>query len=140
MNFKNQKEMVGLSLISDVICDYFQVDDKLLIFKPTRNRDYIMRRQWFHYFARILNPEHTVSLNTIGAYYSDITRHRYNHATILHSVRKIKGYLDVSKKDREIKSDIYLLIKLKLDVSYKPKLTANCAEHPFKITRYSMNT
>lgn len=136
---KYKKQTVCLSLISDVICDYFEINDKILIFKPTRKREFILRRQWFHYFARTLNPEQIVSGATIGDYYSDLTGHSFDHATILHSVKKIKGYIDVSKKDREIKEDILLLINDKINSNYKPRLKSNCAEQPFKISRYKEN-
>lgn len=133
---KYKKQTVCLSLISDVICDYFEINDKILIFKPTRKIEYILRRQWFYYFARTLNPEHIVSGRIIGEYYSDVTGHTFDHATILHAVRKIKGYIDVSKKDREIKKDIALLINNKINSNYKPPLKRNCATQPFKIFRY----
>ena len=136
MKYKRQKETTDFSVIADSVCEYFEVNDKLDIFKQTRKREVITQRQWFHYFARTLNPEHIVSSSTIGAYYSDLTGHAYDHATILHSVRKIKGYIDVSRQDREIKKDINLLINIKLNANYKSSLTGNCAEQPFKITRY----
>lgn len=131
------KKSIDLSIISDAICDYFDIKDKRNVFENTRNREVVNHRQWFHYFARLLNPPHIVSLSTIGEYYKDVTGNSYDHATVLHSIRKINGYLDVSKSDREIKDDILWLIKSKLDVNYKPELTGNCAEKPFKITRYS---
>lgn len=139
MKYKKQKETLDFSIISDAICEYFEIEDKKDVFVKTRSRDVIKHRQWFHYFARLLNPQHIVSLTTIGEYYKDVTGNSYDHATVLHSIRKINGYLDVSKPDREIKDDILWLIKLKLDVNYKPELTGNCAEQQFKINRYYEN-
>ena len=136
MKYKKQKETVCFSLIADCICEYFELNDKLTIFQKNRKKEIIRYRQWFHYFARTMNPEHIVSSTSIGAYYSDVSLHKYDHATILHSVRKIKGYLDVSKQDREIKSDISYIINSKLNRNFVKPIIGNCAEQPFKITRY----
>lgn len=136
MKYKRQKETTDFSIIADAVCEYFEVNDKIDIFKQTRKREVITQRQWFHYFARLLNPEHIISYSSIGAYYSDLTGHAYDHATVLHSVRKIKGFLDVSKQDNIIKAEILLMIKQKLNVDYVPELTGNCPEQPFEIKRF----
>lgn len=136
MKYKRQKETTDFSIIADAVCEYFEVNDKIDIFKQTRKREVITQRQWFHYFARLLNPEHIVSYSSIGAYYSDLTGNSFDHATVLHSVRKIKGFLDVSKHDALIKSDILYIIKRRLDINFNPPLIGNCIEQPFEIKRF----
>lgn len=137
MKYKTPKETTDFSIISDAVCEYFEVNDKIDIFKKTRKREIINQRQWFHYFARILNPEHIVTSSSIGAYYSDVTGYSYDHATVLHSIKKIKGFLDVSKQDALIKSEILYIIKRRLDVNFKPPLKGNCITQPFSIKKYS---
>lgn len=100
---------VELSLIHEIISNYFYLD-KDIIFKKTRVEKIIEARQWFHYFSRVLNPEYKISSKQIGSYYSDITGVKSDHATVLHSVNKIKGYISVHKKDKEKESYLRNLI------------------------------
>lgn len=136
MKYKKQKQIISFDIISNVIVEYFELPSKLFIFKKSRKKEIILYRQWFHYFARTLNPEQVISASSIGEYYSDVSGHSYDHATILNSVKKIKGYIDYSKVDQQIKDDILFLIKQKLDKQYKKPLTGNCATQPFQITRF----
>ena len=123
---KIKKKTTSLDIIADAICQYFELDSPKEFLVRSRKGNIIIKRQWFHYFARILNPEHTVSGDQIGAYYENITNDSYGHAAVLNSVKKIKGYLEYSKPDIQIESEIMNIIKVNTEINYKPSLKGYC--------------
>lgn len=134
--YKPKNEIVDFSIILDAICEFYKITDKLHVFKDTRRHDVLRPRQWLHYFCRTLNPEFIITLQYIGEFYSDVTGRIFDHATVLHSNKTIKGFIE-SYKDWELaKKDILFLINLRINKTYKKPLTGKCAEQPFKITKY----
>lgn len=123
---------VSLEIIHESIAEYFGVT-KDCVFLKSRVPEIAIRRQWFHYFATLLNPK--ISNAYIGAYYSDRSFRKYDHSTVLHSRKTIQGYIDVSIIDKATKMDINAIIRGKLS-KHETKFTGNCPEYPFKITRY----
>lgn len=137
MKYKKQKETTDFGIISDAIVEYFELNNKLDMFSNSRKEDPIKHRQWFHYLARKTNPERVVSLTRIGEYYKNVTGVFFTHATVLNSVKKIKGYVEVSRHDKQIERDLLFIIKYNLEKNNKPQLTGNCPEQQFNIKKYS---
>ncbi|WP_372938136.1 helix-turn-helix domain-containing protein [Seonamhaeicola sp.] len=119
MKKEKNKKTVPLSIILKVVCDYYQCEAKE-IFKSGRQTDVIKRRQWFHYLARTLNPDYVVSGSQIGSFYSDVTGKIYDHATILHSTKKVKGYIEMYSNYREEELNFILKIRELVDLDSKP--------------------
>ena len=95
-----ENKTVDLSIICDVTCDYFELTPMEML-NNTRKRKIITARQWFQYLCRELNPDFIVPSSQIGAYLNDVTGFKYDHATVLHSRKAIKGYIEVSKFDKK---------------------------------------
>lgn len=139
MKYKETKKIpkanVSLEIIHECIAEYFGVT-KSCVFINSRKREIKTRRQWFHYFARKLNP--FMSLAYIGDYYSNKSYKIYDHNTVRHSCTVINNYLDVSSKDRIIKMELQLKIS-----SYTKQLIIDkpetCIHQPFKIQRKNEN-
>ena len=109
-----EKNTVELSLIADVVSDYFNLTVGEML-NNTRKKEIITARQWFQYLARDLNPLFIVSCDYIGSYLSEFTNIKYNHATILHSHKTIQGYIDVTKNDAKINNDLRERIQTDID-------------------------
>ena len=115
MNYKKEpREDVGLQIIHNAISSYFNID-KIELFSRTRKTSVSIPRQWFFYLARDLNPQVLVPLDYIGKHYSDVTGKPYNHATVLHAYKTIKGNVEVMKSYAKIKQDLLFEIKKKID-------------------------
>lgn len=103
---------VPLSVICQVVADYHKCE-QLDIFNKSRKRHIIMRRQWFHYLARTLNPEYVVSSAEIGRYYSDVIGSHIDHATVLNSVKKMRGFIESYKDFKAL--ELYFVLRVKLE-------------------------
>lgn len=114
MKYNNPKviEKTKLSVIHNSINEYFNVENDY-IFTKTRVPSIVKLRQWFHYFSVLLNDRYSVSYAYIGAYYSEKTGYKFDHATIMHSYKKINEYLDVYPEDVEVKNQLLNLITKK---------------------------
>lgn len=132
------RDKTDLSMILDAISEAFNID-KITILSGSRKGHIIKARQWFHYFSRLLNPERIITCNYIGKYYSDVTGFVYNHATVLNSIKKVKGYIDVYPEDKQLKIDIMYNLKKEITFNklYSQPLVGNCAkcEFPIKIKK-----
>lgn len=88
--------MTSLRLIHEKVCQYFDVD-YLFPFQRSNKRKVIYIRQVFHYIARKKTNNNAITFNEIGSYLSDIVQ-PFNHATVMHSCKKIEGYLLYDKQ------------------------------------------
>ena len=113
------KKTVSLSTICQVVAEYFECE-QIDIFDTSRKREIIRRRQWFHYLARTLSPKCIVSSIKIGQYYSDVTGRKIDHATVLHSTKKIKGYIEIYAEYYQLESLLQLKIKEETNLLYQP--------------------
>lgn len=96
---------LAIEEVHKVFCDYYQIDLDYF-FNKSRKRTFIDPRQQFHFLCK----EYTkLSLADIGKYYKDITGVFYDHATIIHSGKAIKNYIDT---DKTVFNDISNLRKL----------------------------
>lgn len=98
--------MIELSEVHEKVCNYFNVD-YLFPFERSRKKEHVYVRQIFHYVARETTNKKMVTFEKIGNYLSDIID-PFNHATVLNSYIKIKGYLTYDKKVNE---DVNNIIK-----------------------------
>ena len=105
----SNEKITDLNIVCDVVCSYFKTD-KFSIINKSRRRDIVKKRQWFHYMARQFNIEHLVSYEYIGNYYHDVIGIKYDHATVINSVRKIQGYIETYNEDLLIYNDLKQLI------------------------------
>ena len=76
--------------IVDIILSITNMEHDIMIAK-NRKKEIVFVRQLIHYF---LKKETKLSLNQIGLLTGD-----QDHATTLHSVKKIKGYLEINDAD-----------------------------------------
>jgi chromosomal replication initiation ATPase DnaA len=123
------KDTIDLSIIMDAVSKAFDMD-QFTILNRCRKIHIVKARQWFHYFCRTLNPEQKITGEFIGKYYSDVTGIVYKHCTVLHSVKTVKGYIDVYPDDYKLKTDIIYSITKETTShkEYKPPLVGNCAK------------
>lgn len=110
MKTQKYNTRVEFNIILEAICDYFKLDDPFIIFNVTRKKEIIFFRQWFHYFARTLNPSFYVTNEEIGRCYSDITGRSYSHCTIIHSVTTINNLIDVETNYKKYRKGILDII------------------------------
>lgn len=104
-------KIIPLEIICNVVVNYFKCEP-IDIFNGSRKRKILLRRQWFHYLARTLNPEYIVSATDIGEFYYDNNKIKFDHATVLHSVKKINGYIDSYKEFKDLEK--YFISEIKL--------------------------
>ena len=95
-----EQEMSVKALILSV-CDRYVIEEKTLLRSTTRKREIIEKRQVLQYLLyRITN----LSLSQVGSLFE----HKYNHATVLNSVRRyeeqINIYPDLYKEVENLKS------------------------------------
>lgn len=129
-------EEVSLSIIHDSVCEFFKINNKNDIFIRSRKRYILIPRQWFHYFAVLLNPRYNISYAFIGNYNSSETKEVYDHATVIHSKKTIDGYIDVYDKCEKIEKLIKDIIDDKRDVCKNETIKqGNCVETTFDIIK-----
>jgi len=129
----SKKNKIDLSVIHEVVCEYFEID-KMQLFKKTKVRNVILARQFFQYLCRTLNPEYIVTSSYIGKYYSDVTGNSSDHATILHSAKVVKNYIEIYNDYKEMEKDLIHDINKKITY-YKKDIEPKeyCANSDFKI-------
>ena len=84
---------MDLNTIANVVCFQYDITKEDLICK-SRKREIVEPRQLFHYLARKFSIN---SLETIGKYKGG----KFNHATVMHSIIKIKDFYNTYKPFRE---------------------------------------
>jgi len=84
----NDKEDPKIKLISNVVCNYFNVTEKEMLQK-NRKKEILHIRQVFHYLTRKF--ESNISLGRIGAYG---TKDVYSYCSVRHSCERIEGFLN----------------------------------------------
>ena len=89
---------VPLTEIEKVVCDFYEVDP-LRLFRKGRKRDVVEARQAFAYLAYSMNKN--LGYESLGKYMD------FNHATVLHSCKKVEGYMEVDKFYRTEITDLY---------------------------------
>ena len=89
--WKAEEDDPALRIIS-FISGYFSIPVKDLV-GGSRVRAILTARQWSIFFIRELT---SMTLNEIGTYYTN-----NDHATIMHSCRRIKDFISVYDKDKE---------------------------------------
>ncbi len=79
---------VSLEDIKTVVCDYYGLEKELL-FSKNRRRYIMIPRQAFVYLAYHINQD-------LG--YCDLSKYMgFNHATLIHSNKRVQGFMDVDK-------------------------------------------
>jgi hypothetical protein len=105
-------KIVPLSIIAKVIAEYYNCE-QIDIFAKNKKSETIIRRQWFHYLSRTLNPMYIVSLDYIASYLSYETKHIYKHATIKNSVKRMAGFIETYPSFKKLELEFLLKIKEK---------------------------
>lgn len=96
---RTNKPRVELSTIHRIVCSFYSVR-RAYIFKKSRDRNVVQKRQIFHYLARVVNND-KISLNVIGRYYSNVTGNSWDHATVLHSFKEVAGLMKIYPQFKE---------------------------------------
>lgn len=78
---KIKEKKKAIKLARDIVQDFFEVD----VTKKTRERKYILARSFGY---KILKDNTKMTLTEIGKAF------KKNHATVLHNLRQLDGYLD----------------------------------------------
>jgi chromosomal replication initiation ATPase DnaA len=97
--------------VSDLISEHFKLTP-YQIFKTSRKKNIIAARQVFCYIAH----ENTKFTLQDIAYFITIKGFRtnpYNHATIIHAKKNVKGYMSQYPKDYNLIKDIEFKLKNK---------------------------
>ena len=80
--------------IATAIADYYDIEVSSL-FANTRKRDITDKRAIFHFLCH----KHTdLSLQDIGRFAEKFDRTAYNHATVIHNIKKSKTLMKVDKR------------------------------------------
>lgn len=85
---------IVLHKIAEAIADYYEISKKDL-FENTRRRTIVDKRAIFHFLS---NKYTEYSLSEIGAFSEEFGRPAYNHATVIHNIKKSKNLMRVDKK------------------------------------------
>lgn len=101
----------SISDIHKAVCYHYDLNE-LELFKRTRYAKWREPRQLFHYLCRNVNSANAPrnSLYVIARYFSEVTDHIYNHATVINSLNTIQNLIDV--KDPKIMHDMSCVIKI----------------------------
>jgi hypothetical protein len=103
-NSKQVVETQIMEFILDIVQSYFNVGEDYYR-RRTRKYDIVLPRQIAMYLIR----KHTsLSLSDIGVKFGN-----KDHATVLHGVRKVKGYMDVDRDIKNKVNDIDKIVKFK---------------------------
>lgn len=89
---KERKNYMKLDQIMDIVCKATSLTPEYLNMN-SRERQIVMPRQMAHYMA---SKNTKLTLSAIGAYFGG-----KDHATVLHSIKTIDGYLQSDKDFRE---------------------------------------
>jgi|TARA_R110000803_G_scaffold25234_1_gene60269 hypothetical protein len=80
--------------IAYAVADYYNMEVSMM-FENTRRRDLTDKRAIFHFLCH----KHTeLSLQEIGRYSEVYGRAPYNHATVIHNIKKSKNLVTVDKR------------------------------------------
>jgi hypothetical protein len=102
-----------LKRIADIVASHYEVHP-MSMFPNNRLNHFAEIRQVFHYMA----TKHTkASLQEVGDFSKAMGRKKaHNHASVLHSVKKVTGFIDVDKKYKEeideLENRIYKAVSL----------------------------
>lgn len=98
-NIKN--DPFKIERIEAIVCHYYGINPEQLSMK-TRKREVCQTRQLMFYLIREAS---SYSLAKIGAIYGDM-----NHASVLHSINKVKGWLEIDKQYQKEFNEIQEMI------------------------------
>ena len=115
------KEVKTLDAIMTMVCRYYSIDKKLVLGKK-RDREIVMARQMFCWLSRRYTRS---TFKLMGEY---INR---NHATVLHSVRKVEELIDF---DRELKYDRDTIVDMNPQLNNISNLIYNIE----KVSKYNL--
>lgn len=97
-----------MNQILKAVSDYYKLPISKII-APGRKGVIVKSRHVFFYLCRLYYPENSFQS------YSDFLMKKgaisYDHATVIHAVKKISGYLEVGQMSKEI-SDIKAMLNL----------------------------
>jgi uncharacterized pyridoxal phosphate-containing UPF0001 family protein len=80
--------------IAKAVADYYGMEASMLV-QNTRRRDVTDKRAIFHFLCH----KHTdLSLQQIGRFAENYNRTAYNHATIIHNIKKSRNLMKVDKR------------------------------------------
>jgi len=80
--------------IASAVADYYGIEESKM-FQNTRRRDITDKRAIFHFLCH----KHTdLSLQEIGRFAENYDRIAYNHATIIHNIKKSRNLMKVDKR------------------------------------------
>lgn len=99
---KKQKKELSIDYIQKVVCDYFDIDPKVLHAR-TRKREIVQARQIAMYFSKNLT---NASLTIIG---SEIGGK--DHSTVLHAYKVVKDLITTDKNFKNFVDDIERQLK-----------------------------
>jgi chromosomal replication initiator protein len=99
---KRQRKELSIDYIQKVVCDYFDIDPKVLHAR-TRKREIVQARQIAMYFSKNMT---NASLSTIG---SEIGGK--DHSTVLHAYKTVKDLIDTDKNFKNFVDDIERQLK-----------------------------
>ena len=115
------KEVKTLDAIMTMVCRYYSINKKLVLGKK-RDREIVMARQMFCWLSRRYTRS---TFKLMGEY---INR---NHATVLHSVRKVEELIDF---DRELKYDRDTIVDMNPQLNNISNLIYNIE----KVSKYNL--
>ena len=115
------KEVKTLDAIMTMVCRYYSIDKQLVLGKK-RDREIVMARQMFCWLSRRYTRS---TFKLMGEY---INR---NHATVLHSVRKVEELIDF---DRELKYDRDTIVDMNPQLNNISNLIYNIE----KVSKYNL--
>ena len=115
------KEVKTLDAIMTMVCRYYSLNKKLVLGKK-RDREIVMARQMFCWLSRRYTRS---TFKLMGEY---INR---NHATVLHSVRKVEELIDF---DRELKYDRDTIVDMNPQLNNISNLIYNIE----KVSKYNL--
>tara|TARA_R100000951_G_C2507144_1_gene139204 strand:- start:28 stop:444 length:417 start_codon:yes stop_codon:yes gene_type:complete len=89
---------VDLKDIKRVVCDFYELEEKLL-FAKSRMRHIIAPRQAFTYLAYNINKD--IGYNSLAKYMG------CNHATLVCSNKRVQGFMDIDPTYRQEIKDLW---------------------------------
>lgn len=105
---------IDISIIHESVCEYFNIE-KIELFNKSREIDVVYRRQLFHFLSKNLTNPRITTYAKIGKYYSDLVQKK-DHATVMHSCKKIEGYLTYDKTVNKDLENIKKIVNKKVEL------------------------
>ena len=105
-------------IILEEVCNRYKITPAML-FRNTRKREVIIPRQMYFFLCTQFSG---MTLSDIGRTGTTFGRRAYDHATVLHAKKVIRGFLDIRERDTVRNHQLILEALLSHKIEWQTRL------------------